>query len=84
MVPLTTGAQPIDDGVEDGALVDPFAAPRGFGGSCSARIGSMSVHIASDAFQIVGSGGRIFFGRPMRIPPPVEGHAGFMPFQDRF
>src|SRR5215208_790852 len=46
--------------------------PR-FGGSCSARIGSITAHNSSEASQIGGSGSRSFFGLPI-MPPTGEAH----------
>jgi hypothetical protein len=40
-----------------------------FGGSCSARIGSIIAHSSSDASQIGGKGALPFFGRPIATPP---------------
>jgi len=49
-----------------------------FGGSCSARIGSIIAHNSSGASQIVGSGSRSFFGLPIAVPP-TQGAARLMP-----
>ena len=51
--------------------------PR-FGGSFSARIGSIIAHSSSGASQIGGSGSRSFFGLPI-APPPAEGAAHVVP-----
>ena len=48
------------------------AGPR-FGGSCSARIGSIIAHSSSGASQIGGSGSRTFFGLPIATPPAQAG-----------
>jgi len=45
--------------------------PR-FGGSCSARIGSIIAHSSSGASQIGGSGSRTFFGLPIAAPPALR------------
>jgi hypothetical protein len=51
--------------------------PR-FGGSCSARIGTIIARSSSGASQIGGSGSRSFFGLPIGAPP-TRGAARLIP-----